>query len=284
MENSGNKDKIKCRMKEIVALSNIKEEIVAEDLKKRKMYNIVLPTCAIFILGGCILTNNYKSSIVKKAENNEMIEYSQNNNMVQKENINISQVLTNIDDEKVFYEKTKTSEELSFEYEPTIENLYKNADIVVIGTYNSDEKMYKDGTNIYTKTKFDVSKIIKNTTKFDVSKEVVFDRQGGVLTLDEYLKNNMAIKKGEFKDIKEEDRKDYYIIQEYGQENILDFTKEKDNLNKYIIFLNYIEEEDKLMLNSTYYGIREIKENKVYDYDISGFTQIENKDIYQAIN
>ena len=38
------------------------------------------------------------------------------------------------------------------------------------------------------------------------------------------------------------------------------------------------------MLNSTYYGIREIKENKVYDYDISGFTQIENKDIYQAIN
>ena len=52
---------------------------------------------------------------------------------------------------------------------------------------------------------------------------------------------------------------------------------------QYIIFLNYIEEEDKLMLNSAYYGMREIENNKVYNYDTKQFTEVTNSNISKAI-
>lgn len=275
MENNTDINKIKCKIKEIIALSNIKEEIFADNLKRRKIYNIVLPSCAVLLLGSCILINSYQPLIVKKAESNETVKYGQGNTIIEKENI---------DKSKVFYIKAKSAEKLSFDYEPTIENLYNNSDIVIIGTYNKDEKIYANGVNIYTTTKFNVNKIIKNTTEFNIDSDVVFDREGGVLNLDEYLKNNIMRKEGEFENIKECDRKKYYIIQEHGPGNILDFTATNNNTKQYIIFMNYIEEEEKLMLNSSYYGMREVRNNKVYDYDSSNFIQIKNKDIEQAIN
>lgn len=152
----------------------------------------------------------------------------------------------------------------------------------MIGKYNSYEKIYTDDINIYTTTKFDVIKTIKNTTEFDISKEVVFERNGGALTLDRFTKSSQAIRAGKSKDI-EEDIKDYYVIQEYDPENMLDFESKKNSGDIYIIFLNYAK-EDKLMPNSLYYGIRKIKDNKVYNYDTKNYEKINHEKIKQALN
>lgn len=123
-----------------------------------------------------------------------------------------------------------------FAYELTIENLYKYADIVLIGTYDSNGKVYTNGINIYTETNFNVDKVIKNTISLNIGQKVTFNRNGGTLTLDKYMQNNQTIKEGEFENIAEENRKDYYIIQEYGPENILYFERKNDNSDIYISY------------------------------------------------
>lgn len=288
MENREMKNKIKCSIQEIIALSNFKEEIATQNLKRKKICHIALPTCAIFILGGFILVNNNNSLIVEEAKTNEIIDYEQENTLSEDktENISISiaEIMEKVDKNKIFYEEVTDSSNNCFAFEPTIENLYKNSDIIIVGTYSSSGKVYVDGFNIRTEAKFDVDKVIKNTTKINVDNEVVFSRSGGILTLDKYLEDSQTMIKGEFADISEENRKDYYVIQAYDPENRLDFESKNDNTNKYIIFLNYIEEEDKLMPNSLYYGIREIKDNKVYNYDTKSFEEIENEEITQVLN
>ena len=179
MESRGIKNKIKCSMQEIIALSNFKEEIATQALKRKIICQVALPTCAIFILGGFIIVNNnYNSLKVKEAEGGKIGDYTAenflSNNKIDSERICIAKIIEETSQEKIFYENAPTSEELSFEYAPTIENLYEYADIVLIGKYNSYEKIYTDDINIYTTTKFDVIKTIKNTTEFDISKEVVF--------------------------------------------------------------------------------------------------------------
>ena len=287
MESRKIKNKIKCSMQEIIALSNFKEEIATQALKRKIICQVALPICAIFILGGFIIVNNnYNSLKVKEAEGGKIGDYTAenflSNNKIDSERICIAKIIEETSQEKIFYENAPTSEELSFEYAPTIENLYEYADIVLIGKYNSYEKIYTDDINIYTTTKFDVIKTIKNTTEFDISKEVVFERNGGALTLDRFTKSSQAIRTGKSKDI-EEDIKDYYVIQEYDPENMLDFESKKNSGDIYIIFLNYAK-EDKLMPNSLYYGIRKIKDNKVYNYDTKNYEKINHKKIKQALN
>ncbi len=58
---------------------------------------------------------------------------------------------------------------------------------------------------------------------------------GGALTLDRFTKSSQAIRVGRSKDI-EEDIKDYYVIQEYDPENMLDFESKKNSGDIYIIF------------------------------------------------
>ena len=160
-------------------------------------------------------------------------------------------------------------ENACFAYEPSIENLYKNADIVLIGTFDSNLDMYADGFLIYTETKFNTSKVLKNETNISVNESVVFERIGGVMTLDKFMENNDEIREDEFVNIPENERNEYYIVQEYAPDNKLDFSNANKD-TKYVIFLNY--NSDKLTLNSMYYGIREINsDNQVYDYDTNTF-------------
>ena len=182
---------------------------------------------------------------------------------------------------KTFYIKS----EYSLDEEPTIENLYKNADIVLIGTFDSDIKTYTNGVNINTKTEFKTSEVVKNNSKFNVSDNVVVDRIGGTMKLSDYMENNITIRNDEFTDIPVNDRDKYYVVQEFAPNDNLNFAsiKNNDSMSNYIIFLNYIEEEDKLMLNSAYYGMREIKDNKVYNYDTKQFIEINNNNISKAI-
>ena len=257
MESREIKNKIKCSMQEIIALSNFKEEIATQALKRKIICQVALPICAIFILGGFIIVNNnYNSLKVKEAEGGKIGDYTAenflSNNKIDSERICIAKIIEETSQEKIFYENAPTSEELSFEYAPTIENLYEYADIVLIGKYNSYEKIYTDDINIYTTTKFDVIKTIKNTTEFDISKEVVFERNGGALTLDRFTKSSQAIRAGKSKDI-EEDIKDYYVIQEYDPENMLDFESKKNSGDIYIIFLKQQGKTKKILCWINYF-------------------------------
>lgn len=186
-------------------------------------------------------------------------------------NLDIAKVVNNVnvDNDKTFHIRS----EFSFEYEPTIENLYKNADVVIIGTFDSNLKTYVDGVNIHTQTKFNTSKVLKNETKLEVKENVTFDRIGGIMTLSDYMKNNNTIRKDEFTDISEKARNDYYVVQEFAPDNKLDFASSNDQ-NNYIIFLSYSDEV--LMLNSSYYGMRRINEiNQIYDYDTKKYINCE---------
>ena len=162
-----------------------------------------------------------------------------------------------------------------------IENLYKNSDVVVVGKYSSDEKTYAKGINIYTQTKFNVTQVIKNTTELDVSKNVTFNRVGGTMALDKYIANNPTIKEGEFEDINVNARSSYYIVQEYGPEDKLNFNKTQDNAGEYMLFLNY--KDNDLSTCSAYNGIIQIKNQKVYDYDTDKFVEIDSEEVSKVL-
>ena len=244
--------------------------------KNNKRNIIIYSSVACLAIIGTITVSLLTNSPKKIADTNN------NFNSV---NIEVTEKgLDEIDSNKIFYIKS----EFSFEEEPTIENLYKNADIVLIGTFENDIETYTSGVNISTKTKFKTSEVIKNKSKFNVEDNVIIDRLGGTMKLSDYMKDNITIRDDEFTDIPINERSDYYVVQEFAPNDKLNFESSKmdnsigDN-KQYIIFLNYIEEEDKLMLNSAYYGMREIENNKVYNYDTKQFTEVTNSNISKAI-
>ena len=65
-------------------------------------------------------------------------------------------------------------------------------------------------------------------------------------------------------------RKNYYILQEFGPNNLLDFNNSSD---EYILFLTYVD--GKLMPMCEYYGIRKVENNKIYNYDTKAYEQSE---------
>lgn len=217
----------------------------------------------------------------KKEEKSNKKEDTKANEEINNINLTIAKVLNEVDKDKIFYEKVIISESTSFAYRPTIENLYKNADAVIIGKYNSDIKTYVKGISICTQTKFNVSQVIKNTTKLDIGKTITFDRTGGVMTLDNYMNNNSTIIDGKFTEINSNDRKNYYVIQEFGPENTLDFTKINSNSKEYMLFLDYANGE--FVTCMKYYGIREINDNKIYDYDTNNYVETDNDVINKAL-
>lgn len=178
-------------------------------------------------------------------------------------------MLASIDEDKIVSYKNENSETACYAYKPSIENLYKYADIVLIGSFDCNIKSFADGIEIYTETKFNTVQVLKNETDIDVSKNVVFNRRGGIMTLDKYMADNDTIRSDEFIDIPEDERDEYYVIHSYGPNNKLDFSSSDKN-KKYILFLNL--NNGRLGLNSSYYGIREINSNnQVYDYDTDTF-------------
>jgi len=281
MESNELPDKVINNIMESIAILNVKREIESKKLRNQEIFYALLSTCTLFVLTIFIGLNTFKDKkklalIENTIQNeinvnylNEISNMEENNDYENKDNLSIIKILANADKNKVKYIKS----EFSFEYEPTIENLYKNADVVIIGTFDSNLKTYVDGVNIHTQTKFNTSKVLKNETKLEVKENVTFDRIGGIMTLSDYMKNNNTIRKDEFTDISEKARNDYYVVQEFAPDNKLDFASSNDQ-NNYIIFLSYSDEV--LMLNSSYYGMRRINEiNQIYDYDTKKYINCE---------
>lgn len=252
---------------EKIAISNLKEEIEMKKGRNKKIIYGMLSTCALFMICGVIAITNIPATQVAD-HNTTSIETNiqeENNNSI----LSIADITEKIDSDKIIDITSTEDESACFAYEPNIENLYKNADIVLIGTFDSNIRMYADGFLIRTETKFNTLEVLKNETDISVNESVIFDRIGGTMTLDKFMEGNNEIRPDEFTNIPEEERSEYYIIQNYAPDNKLDFT-EADKNTKYVIFLNY--NDDRLGLNSLYYGIRELNsDNQVYDYDTDTF-------------
>lgn len=257
---------------EKIAISNLKEEIEMKKAKNKKILYGVLSTCALFMLCGAIAVTNVPSKQLAdyngtKDDNTNLIETSTQDKETTDNSLSIVDITEKIDDDKII--DVTSTETASFEYEPNIENLYKNADIVLIGTFDSNIRMYADGFLIRTETKFNTLEVLKNETDISVDESVIFDRVGGVMTLDKYMENNNEIRADEYADIPEKERSEYYVVQNYAPYNKLDFPK-SDKTTRYIIFLNY--SDNRIMPNSMYYGIRELNsDNQIYDYDTNSF-------------
>ena len=253
----------RCIMEKI-AIANFKEEMEMKSSKNKKIISGLLSTCALFIICGIVVANNLPS---KELASTNSVEEEKIN--IQNDNLNIKKMLASIDEDKIVSYKNENSETACYAYEPSIENLYKYADIVLIGSFDCNIKSFVNLIEIYTETKFNTIQVLKNETDIDVSQSVVFNRCGGIMTLDKYMADNDTIRPDEFTDIPEDERDEYYVIHSYGPDNKLDFSSSDKN-KKYILFL--YSDNDILGLNSSYHGIREINSNnQVYDYDTDTF-------------
>lgn len=195
-----------------------------------------------------IFSNKNFSESPKQEDNESNVEKDD----VIEENMNISE------DKKIYVDSNSM-----FGYEPNLENLYKYADLVVVASFSNNSDIHIDNGMIKTTTEFSVSNILKNNTNLDLKDELSFDVVGGVMNLETYLELAGDASANKFRDIAASERNSYYVIQNTPLE------LEKDT--EYLVFLNIRDNE--LVLNSSYYGIREISNNKVYDYDTDSFIE-----------
>lgn len=175
------------------------------------------------------------------------------------ENTNLNIDLANIPEDKKIY----INSESAFYYEPNIENLYKYADLIIVGSFSKITGTVVDIDRIETKSEFNVNKILKNNLNADIKDSLNIKILGGAMTLPEYLEKSENTLSN-FSDIKEADRSQYYVIQQAPNLNL---AKGKE----YLLFLNF--RNDELGLNSLYYGIREIQDGKIYDYNSKEFIE-----------
>lgn len=262
---------------EKIAAYNLKEELnnkINENENKRshtQIIYIILSAVAVFILCGIVVVDNniMQNSIfigAKETNDNELNNESVENTISVSTTSNIEYILNTVDKDKIFYTNNSSDETSCFAYEPNIENLYKNSSIVFVGSFIEDVESYNDAPLIRTKTKFSVSQVLKNSSDINIEDTIEFDRLGGVLTLEEYMKDNPYIREDEFTDVSANKRDEYYIIQDeipIDKKDKLDFS---NNEAKYIVFLE--DSGNVLRLNTGYYGIRVLNsENEIYDYD-----------------
>ena len=214
--------------------------------------SLLLIAITVFIINSKF--NNYETSIA-----------SQQDDSIIEDNkcLSISEIKKNIDSDKIFY----IYGEGMFIYEPTIENLYENADLVMIGKFNKNVETYVPGVSIHTKIQFDTVKILKNTSDVNVDDNVIVDTLGGAVTLSEYMNNNHTVKDGEFENVSPKERSNYYVIQEYAPEDKLDFSS--NNNNEYLLFLGL--RDGQFYASASYYGIRKINNNTIFDYDTNKY-------------
>lgn len=175
------------------------------------------------------------------------------------ENTNLNIDLANIPEDKKIY----INSESAFYYEPNIENLYKYADLIIVGSFSKITGTVVDIDRIETKSEFNINKILKNNLNADIKDSLNIKILGGAMPLPEYLEKSENTLSN-FSNIKEADRSQYYVIQQAPNLNL---AKGKE----YLLFLNF--RNDELGLNSLYYGIREIQDGKIYDYNSKEFIE-----------
>lgn len=154
-----------------------------------------------------------------------------------------------------------------FGSEPTLEFLTKDADIIAIVSVN-DLNSYITGRDIYTNINFNVKELIKSDSSRITQDRLTVKQIGGKVTVEEMRKNLSAEDLAKYGIDKNESARS--IVYFDTSKGLLDIKKSKE----YLVFLNY-EDDGTLMFNSLSYGIREIQNNKVFDYDTQKYVENE---------
>lgn len=219
----------------------------------KKIYKTILFSLIIIGSGYSIL----KFTPLKKEEQTENKEYvktqentNENNNMNSNKFIN----------EKDIPEENKIyiSSSAMFFKDPTIENLYEMADLVVKASLKEELNVAVVDDKIRTTTEFNINKIIKNNQKINLEKSIVTSRLGGTLKINDYLKEASLDIKKKFSNMSDMEKEKYFIVQQAGNLRL-----EKNT--QYLLFLNIRDQN--IVINSSFYGIRKIENHKIYDYD-----------------
>ena len=236
-------------------------------MKKTKKVMLIILIMLVLIVLSLIIILKLNSSIIETADEVERKQETSNS-------MSFSQILKDVDEDKIFNIVSEYST-----MDPSLDNLYNYSDVVLIGTFNSNLKTYATEVSIHTLTKFNTLTVIKNKTDIDVKDSVTFDRIGGAMTLSEYTKTAL-LRKDEFTDIPTTERNSYYVVEQYAPSNKLDFDSK--NSNPYILFLSYRNGELHSFIG--YYGMREIQDKSVYDYDTDKYIGVKDTKILNAFN
>ena len=158
----------------------------------KKIYKTILFSLIVIGSGYSIL----KFTPLKKEEQTENKEYvntNENNDMNSNKFIN----------EKDIPEENKIyiSSSAMFFKDPTIENLYEMADLVVKASLKEELNVAVVDDKIRTTTEFNINKIIKNNQKINLEKSIVTSRLGGTLKINDYLRDASLDTKKKFSNI-----------------------------------------------------------------------------------
>jgi len=132
------------------------------------------------------------------------------------------------------------------------EDLYKNADVVVLVDYENDVKNYASVSgNPMTQSYFKVKKVYKGDIKEQTS--ILVNYRGGTITLEQYMATQTPeqLKKKGLADIPQKDRA--YILFEY-ESSLHDFSF-KTSPKNYILFLVFDKNTNKYVTLCVDYGI-----------------------------
>ncbi|MGE5456550.1 MAG: hypothetical protein ACM3O4_05570 [Ignavibacteriales bacterium] len=234
---------------------NIKIEKVKQ--KSLKLFYGIL-SLSVLILSFVFL--NYSN--LHKNLNNDSNDNSNNNNNNNNNNSN-----DNNSQLEVIYKITKSADYVA----TSIEDLYKSADLVFIGTKNKDNKTFV-GINglIITESNCNVKEIIKGTY---YNNNININYYGGTIRLDEYI-NSLSeeqIRKKGFNEFDIETRKTKLVGYPLSKTSVLF----ENNIIEYMIFVNYDQERNMYFVMSDAYGVRKINEvGKVYNLDKEMFETI----------
>ena len=152
-----------------------------------------------------------------------------------------------------------------------IEDLEKAADLVVLGTYLRDMKIYVRETNgaPITSGEVSVSKVLKGDEDL---KEISINFYGGTVPIDEFMKtqNETVLKNMGLDKLSEKEKKlrTYSVVNEYGV-----IAEPNEN---YLIFLSYDKEQNLYFVLSDSYGMRAVNEkSEAYNPDTKEFESFE---------
>lgn len=148
-------------------------------------------------------------------------------------------------------------------------DMYKDADLVVTGYYQKDERIYlSNNKNYYTVINFEIENILKGNEN---NKDITVSYMGALVPLEEFLKDKTEeqIKAYKLNDIDTENK---YV--EYGESDI------KIRLNKYKKYLLFLNKDTSNKSNyisiSNGHSILEITSDMIYDKVNRSYLNINN--------
>ena len=154
-------------------------------------------------------------------------------------------------------------------HEPNLEFLTNEANLIVSGTIDTSSlESVVENTFIYTNMDIHVIKVYKNSIshKYNDFNVLNIKTLGGKLSAKDYIKSLDDSEKTKYSLTEEElEKYSFSLDSSNGKLNY------KEENTEYLFFLNYIN--GNLVPNSNHYGIRKIKETKVYDYETDSYIE-----------